>query len=149
LHAGLWKGERVDEGECALVMRRSTQVGVAAVELNRKVCPESDRHSKAGTSLPAAFIKRSPCFNNLEEAMEANDYVITCWQSGLAVEITEAETSALIEQGNAPRYVPLSFGRNVVRILPNPDCEWAFRALAQMRGERIEGSAATPATGAP
>jgi hypothetical protein len=67
--------------------------------------------------------------------------VMEAWSRGLAVVVEEAETVSLLEQAVSPKFLSLTFGGNPVRLLPHERCEWAFRALGEMRGERIDGAA--------
>jgi len=68
--------------------------------------------------------------------------VMACWRRGVGVVVTEAETLALLEKAMGPNFVQFTFGARPVRMLPHERCEWAFRALAEMRGERTDGAAA-------
>lgn len=65
--------------------------------------------------------------------------VMMCWRRGLAVEVAEEETNALLEQAISPKFLPLSFGFNRVRLTPHERGEWAYRALATLRNERLDG----------
>jgi len=64
--------------------------------------------------------------------------VMMAWRNGVAVTITEAETNALLVDAVAPRHLPLSFGSRV-QLQPHERCEWAYRALAALRNERLDG----------
>ena len=68
--------------------------------------------------------------------------VMQCLRRAIPVAVTEAETAELIGATLAPDYVPLDFGRHGVRLLPHPSAERAWRYLAGLRGERVDGAAA-------
>lgn len=65
----------------------------------------------------------------------ANESVMAAWDARRPVVVSEEETLALIEEAVAPRFVQLTWGARPVRMLPHEQSEWAFRAVAEMRGE--------------
>lgn len=68
--------------------------------------------------------------------------VMGCWHRGISVDVSESETAALIRRASSPQFVQLQFGYGRVKLTPHQRCEWAFRALAEMRGERADGLSA-------
>lgn len=61
--------------------------------------------------------------------------VMDAFKRGFTVELSEVETTALIALAGAPRFLPLTFGRQLVRLRNDGKADWAFRELAKMRGE--------------
>lgn len=64
--------------------------------------------------------------------------VMALWADRKPVVVEEGETLALLEEAIAPKFVQLTWGARPVRLLPQAECEWAYRSLAKMRGEATE-----------
>lgn len=68
--------------------------------------------------------------------------VMMAWRRGLPVVVNEEETTAILKMAISPRIAQFTFGAHPVRLLPHERCEWAYRSLAEMRGECVAGAAA-------
>lgn len=65
--------------------------------------------------------------------------VMEAWAARKPVVVSESETAAIIEAAMAPRVAQFTWGGIPVRLLWHERTEWAYRKLAELRGEAPAG----------